>query len=99
MPRERITAVITTKGSGAEESEKYFIAVTKRGTIKKTALSEFNTNRKTGLIAISLKDGDELVSVKETSGSDNVLIITKNGKCICFSENDGKTYGKKRRQA
>ncbi len=94
MPRERITAVITTKGSGAEESEKYFIAVTKRGTIKKTALSEFNTNRKTGLIAISLKDGDELVSVKETSGSDNVLIITKNGKCICFSENDVRPMGR-----
>ncbi len=94
MQRERITAIITTKDFKDENKEKYLIAVTKRGTIKKTALSEFNTNRKTGLIAISLKDGDELVGVQETSGSDNVLIITKNGKCICFSENDVRPMGR-----
>ena len=94
MQRELITAIITTKDFKDENKEKYLIAVTKRGTIKKTALSEFNTNRKTGLIAISLKDGDELVGVQETSGSDNVLIITKNGKCICFSENDVRPMGR-----
>lgn len=64
------------------------MAVTKDGTIKKTAISQFDTNRKTGLIAINLKDGDELVAIKQTSGSDNVIIITKQGKCICFSEDD-----------
>ena len=91
MQRERITAIIKTK---TLREEKYLIAVTKRGTIKKTALSEFDTNRKTGLIAISLKDGDELVGVQETSGNDNVLIITKNGKCICFSEDEVRPMGR-----
>ncbi len=94
MQRERITAIITTKDFNEGSEEKYLIAVTKQGTIKKTALSEFNTNRKTGLIAISLKDGDELVGVQETSGNDNVLIITKNGKCICFSEGEVRPMGR-----
>ena len=91
MQRERITAVISFR----EYSEdKYLIAVTKNGTIKKTAISEYNTNRKTGLIAINLKDGDELVGIKQTSGNDNVIIITKYGKCICFSEDDVRPMGR-----
>ena len=91
MQRERITTVIPFKDFS---EDKYLIAVTKHGTIKKTALSEFDTNRKTGLIAINLKDGDELVGIKQTTGSDNVIIITKNGKCICFSENDVRPMGR-----
>ncbi|MBQ6495860.1 MAG: DNA gyrase subunit A [Firmicutes bacterium] len=74
--------------------DKYLIAVTKNGTIKKTAISQFDTNRKTGLIAITLKDGDELVGIRQTSGTDNVIIITKNGKCICFSEEDVRPMGR-----
>ena len=70
------------------------MAVTKDGTIKKTAISQFDTNRKTGLIAINLKEGDELVSIRQTSGNDNVIIITKNGKCICFSEDDVRPMGR-----
>ena len=91
MQRERITAVIPFRDF---RDDKYLMAVTKNGTIKKTAISQFDTNRKTGLIAINLKDGDELVAIKQTSGSDNVIIITKNGKCICFSEDDGRPMGR-----
>ncbi|MBR3787112.1 MAG: DNA gyrase subunit A, partial [Firmicutes bacterium] len=91
MQRERITAVIPFRDF---MDDKYLIAVTKDGTIKKTAISQFDTNRKTGLIAINLKDGDELVDIKQTSGSDNVIIITKNGKCISFSEDDVRPMGR-----
>ena len=91
MQRERITAIIPLKEFA---EDKYLIAVTKDGTIKKTALSQFDTNRKTGLIAINLKDGDELVGIKQTTGTDNVIIVTKNGKCICFSENDVRPMGR-----
>ena len=91
MQRERITAVIPFKDF---RDDKYLMAVTKDGTIKKTAISQFDTNRKTGLIAINLKEGDELVSIRQTSGNDNVIIITKNGKCICFSEDDVRPMGR-----
>ena len=91
MQRERITAVIPFRDF---RDDKYLMAVTKDGTIKKTAISQFDTNRKTGLIAINLKDGDELVDIKQTSGDDNVIIITKNGKCICFSEDDVRPMGR-----
>ncbi len=91
MQRERITTIIPFRDF---RDDKYLIAVTKKGTIKKTAISQFDTNRKTGLIAITLKDGDELVGIKQTTGEDNVLIITKNGKCICFSEEDVRPMGR-----
>ena len=76
------------------DADKYLIAVTKQGTIKKVDLSQFDTNRKAGLIAINLKDGDELIGIKETSGTSNVIIVTKNGKCICFSEDDVRAMGR-----
>lgn len=91
MQRERITTVIPFKDFS---DDKYLIAVTKNGTIKKTAISQFDTNRKAGLIAINLKDGDELVGIKQTSGNDNVIIITRNGKCISFSEHDVRPMGR-----
>ena len=78
MQRERISAIIPFREFS---DDKFLIGVTKKGTIKKTAISAFDTNRKTGLIAITLKDGDELVEIKQTTGTDNVIIITKNGKC------------------
>ena len=91
MQRERISAIIPFRDF---RDDKYLIAVTKHGTIKKTAISEFDTNRKTGLIAIKLKEGDELVGIRQTSGNDNVIIITKQGKCICFSEDDVRPMGR-----
>ncbi len=89
--RERITAVIPIKEFA---EDKYLIAVTKKGTIKKTDLAQFDTSRKAGLIAISLKDDDELIGIKQTSGTSNVIIVTKNGKCICFSEEDVRSMGR-----
>lgn len=91
LQRERITAMMPI---GAASDNKYLIAVTKHGTIKKTPLSEFDTNRRSGLVAIKLKDGDELVGIKETTGQDNVIIVTKQGKCITFSENDVRPMGR-----
>ncbi len=91
MQRERITAVIPVKEFS---DDKYLIAVTKHGTIKKTPLSQFNTQRKTGLIAINLKDDDQLIGIKQTTGSNNVIIVTKHGKCICFSEEDVRSMGR-----
>jgi DNA gyrase subunit A len=57
-------------------------------------LTEFITNRKTGLIAIKLKEGDELISVKQTTGEDNIIIVTRQGKCISFSEDDVRPMGR-----
>ncbi|MEY8368257.1 DNA gyrase subunit A [Anaerovoracaceae bacterium 42-11] len=91
MQRERITAIIPVQEFA---DDKYLIAVTKNGTIKKTPLSQFDTQRKTGLIAINLKDDDQLIGIKETTGSNNVIIVTKNGKCICFSEEDVRSMGR-----
>ena len=91
MQRERITAVIPIKEFA---EDKFLIAVTKQGTIKKTSLANFDTNRKTGLIAMNLKDGDELIGIKQTSGTNNVIIVTKQGKCICFSEDDVRPMGR-----
>jgi len=91
MQRERITAVIPIQDFG---EDKYLIAVTKHGIIKKTPLSQFDTNRKTGLIAINLKDNDELIGIKQTTGTSNVIIVTKFGKCICFSEDDVRPMGR-----
>jgi len=91
MQTERITAVMPIK----EFSEdKYLIACTKKGTIKKTPLSEYDTNRRNGLIAINLKDGDELIGIKQTSGTNVVIVVTKGGKCICFHENDVRSMGR-----
>ncbi|MDR3295863.1 MAG: DNA gyrase subunit A, partial [Clostridiales Family XIII bacterium] len=91
MQRERITAVMPIR----EFSEdRFLIAVTKFGSIKKTPLSQFDTNRKSGLIAISLKEGDELIGIKQTSGASNVIIVTKHGKCICFTEDDVRPMGR-----
>ncbi len=91
LQRERVTAVIPIKEFA---EDKFLIGVTKDGTIKKTALSNFNTNRKTGLIAMNLKDGDELIGIKQTTGNNNVIIVTKHGKCICFSEEDVRPMGR-----
>ena len=56
--------------------------------------AEYITNRKTGLIAIKLKEGDELVGITETTGSSNIILITKLGKCICFAEEEVRPMGR-----
>ena len=91
---EKVNEIIPVK-----EGQEGFIAMaTRKGLIKKTALSEFDSIRKTGKIAISLNEGDELVSVQFTSGEDTILIGTKKGKCIKFYEGYNEergTYGLK----
>ncbi|MGI6721260.1 MAG: DNA gyrase subunit A [Anaerovoracaceae bacterium] len=91
MQRERISAVMPIKDFS---DEKYLIAATKKGIIKKTALSEYDTNRKAGLIAIKLKDGDEMIDIRQSSGKDFINIVTRNGKSITFSENDVRPMGR-----
>ncbi len=91
LQKERITAVIPIQEFS---QDKYLIGVTKSGTIKKTPLSQYDVNRKGGLVAISLKDGDELIGIQETTGKNNVIIVTRQGKCICFSEEDVRSMGR-----
>jgi DNA gyrase subunit A len=76
------------------DEKHYLLMVTKNGTAKKTALTEFSNPRKTGIIAISLEDGDSLVSVKLTDGTKDVVIGTKHGKAIRFNENDVRDMGR-----
>ena len=88
---ERVTAMIPVREFNADEC---LVMVTKQGTIKKTPMSEFDTNRKTGLIAITLKEGDKLISVALANGNENVLVVTKQGKAIAFSEKDVRPMGR-----
>ena len=88
---ERVTAMIPIREFKENEC---LVMVTRQGTIKKTPLSEFDTNRKTGLIAITLKEGDKLISVAQANGNENVLVVTKHGKAIAFSEKDVRPMGR-----
>ncbi|MBR5439096.1 MAG: DNA gyrase subunit A [Clostridia bacterium] len=90
---EKVNAIIPVK----EGVTGYIAMATKKGLIKKTDLKEFDSIRKTGKIAISLNEGDELVSIQFTSGEDELLIGTKNGKCIRFYEGQDEkgVYGLK----
>ena len=72
----------------------YIVMATKRGLIKKTAVSEFNNIRKTGKIAIRLNEGDELISVQVASGDDEIIVASNAGKCIRFSEHDVRPMGR-----
>ncbi len=76
------------------DDKHFLLMVTKKGTAKKTALSEFSNPRKTGIIAISLEEGDRLVSVKLTDGTKEMVIGTKHGKAIRFNENDVRDMGR-----
>ena len=67
---------------------------TKNGLIKKTALTEYNSARKTGLLSITLKDDDELIDVRLTDGEDNVVIVTEQGMSITFNEKDVRPIGR-----
>ncbi len=82
------------ENADANDDGGYIMMATKFGLIKKTAMSEFNSIRKSGKIAISLVEGDELISVQLTTGEDEVLIGTHEGKCIRFSEKDVRKMGR-----
>ena len=88
---EKINAVIPIQNFA---DGKYILMGTKNGIIKKTALKEYDTNRKSGLLGITLKDDDQLISVKLTDGEDNVVLVTKKGQCITFDEKDVRPIGR-----
>ena len=88
---EKVSAVIPIQNFA---EGKYLLMATKNGLIKKTALVEYNSARKTGLQGIALKEDDELISVRLTDGEDNVVLVTKNGMCITFDEKDVRPMGR-----
>ena len=90
-PGEKIAAVIPLKSF---EDAEYLIMNTKKGLVKKTPLNEYNTDRKTGLIAITLKDEDELIDVRLSNGKNNIVLVTKKGLCITFNEEDVRPVGR-----
>ena len=88
---EKVTAVIPIKEFVEGQ---YLLMATRDGIIKKTKLLEYNSARKTGLQAISLKDGDELIDVRLTDGERNVVMVTHEGMSITFAESDVKPVGR-----
>lgn len=88
---EQIQAVISFKEI---DDDNYFIMATKQGLVKKTEINQYASIRKNGLNAINLRDGDELIGVKMTTGDSEVLIFTKNGYAIRFSEKDVRPTGR-----
>lgn len=88
---EKVSAVIPVKEFSQNN---YLVMITRSGTIKKTPMSEFDSIRKNGLIAINLKDGDKLISVSQSNGDENIYVITKLGKAIAFNENDVRSMGR-----
>ena len=91
QPDEHITATIPINEI---DDNKYLFMVTKTGIIKKTKLYEYRNIRKTGLIAINLKDGDELIEVKQTTDKEEEYLITKYGMCIHFKDTDVRPTGR-----
>ncbi len=91
MPEEKITAIIPNEDIS---EDKFLLMATKQGMIKKTKLSEFENIRKTGLIAISLKESDELIEVKTTDGHQDLLLVSKKGMCIRIHEKDVRQTGR-----
>ena len=90
-PDEKIQTVLTVTD---EKKEGFLFMGTKQGIVKKTPLSEFKNLRKNGLIAISLKDGDELLKVKNTYGDANIMVVTQNGYAVKFNEKDVRSMGR-----
>ena len=90
-PGESVTATVITREFDDEE---YLMMVTKSGTIKRIPLVALKTNRKGGIRAITLDEGDSLVNVIRTNGNDNIIIATREGMAICFNENDARPMGR-----
>lgn len=88
---EKVTAMLLTREF---EEDKYLMMVTKNGTVKRLRLTEINTARKAGIRALSLDEGDELISVSITNGDDNIIIGSHEGMAICFNENDVRPMGR-----
>lgn len=90
-PDEKVSAVIPIQNFA---DGKYILMATKSGMIKKTALKEYNTNRKIGLVGINLKEEDRLIDVRLTDGEDKVVLVTKKGLAHTFYEKDVRPTGR-----
>ena len=88
---EKVSAIIPIQNFA---EGKYLLFATRDGIIKKTALSEYNSARKTGLLSITLKGEDELIDVRLTDGEDNIVLVTKEGMSITFDEKDVRPMGR-----
>jgi DNA gyrase subunit A len=91
QPEEHIEAIIDTR---TYEDGAYLFFATRNGMVKKTRMSEYDSSRRDGLIAINLNDGDELVRVVQTSGADDVFMVSQQGMTIRFSESDVRPMGR-----
>ena len=90
-PGESVTAMVITREFNDEE---YLMMVTRKGTVKRISMETLKTNRKGGIRAITLEEGDQLVNVIRTTGQDNILLATAQGMAICFSEEDVRPMGR-----
>ena len=90
-PGESIQAIVTTKDF---PDDKFLVFATKNGTVKKTAFSEYDKSRREGWIAINLREGDEVVRVVATSGTDDLMMVTYRGVSIRFSETEVREMGR-----
>jgi DNA gyrase subunit A len=93
QPEEQITAVIPVDVKNINDSDFMFLA-TKKGIVKKTQLGEYANIRKTGIQAINLRDDDELIEVKMTDNTKDIILVTKLGQCIRFNEKDVRPTGR-----
>ncbi len=91
MPEEKITAIIPIKEYVQGE---YLFMATKKGLVKKTPITDYANVRKTGLAAITLREEDELIEVKATDNEKDIILVTKYGQCIRFSEKDVRSTGR-----
>ena len=91
-PGERVSAMISTRV--LDDEEKYLVMVTRSGTVKRLAVSSLKNIRLTGIRALKLDEGDELISVKETDGDKYILIATHDGQAVCFHEREVRAMGR-----
>ena len=90
-PEEKVNAMVVTREFHEDE---FLMMVTKKGTVKRIPFVALKTNRKAGIRAITLEEGDRLVNVLRTNGDDNIVIATRDGMAICFNENDVRPMGR-----
>ena len=94
LPLEKGENIRSILSGNKEDGTTHFVFVTKKGLIKRTELSQFENIRKSGKIAISLKDDDELISVKASCGKNEILIGASNGRMVRFDENEVRSMGR-----
>jgi len=88
---EKVTAMVFTREFDENE---FLMMITRKGTVKRIPLVALNTRRKTGIRAITLDEGDQLINVIRTNGNDNIILATAQGMAICFNENDVRPMGR-----